>query len=121
MGTRNDVDLLAVSQFEFGKPLLSVSTVASIGAAMGSGHSIGEPAKKRSRLRGRDRRNKTAIDYCASVASADGGAMLVTPLPEQLLLNTEFPVKMMMLATICVQALPPVVLPPLKSTVWLGR
>lgn len=45
MSTRNDVDLLAVSQFEFGKPLLSVSTVASIGAAMGSGHSIGEPAK----------------------------------------------------------------------------
>jgi hypothetical protein len=121
MSTRNDVDLLAVSQFEFGKPLLSVSTVASIGAAMGSGHSISEPAKN-------DRGCEAVIvgikwlsTYCASVASADGGAMLVTPVPEQLLLNTEFPVKMMMLATICVQALPPVVLPPLKSTVWLGR
>ena len=42
------------------------------------------------------------------------------PTPVQLLLKTESPLKRMMLATICVQALPPVALPPLKLTVWLG-
>jgi hypothetical protein len=58
-------------------------------------------------------RSSTGRYYYANVANDVVAVIGETPIPEQLLSNSELPEIIMSLAINCVQPLPPVVLPPL--------